>query len=126
MMAIVTVIWIHSISREASNGHRFQRWMRTVIWATTTAFCFVHLHSLHLHCNFNYNINEKSVLTKLPADLLLRNNDLTGWHFLCVCDGMIQNADGTNNLQNRIIITAMGLGPSEGVSQQVRKSLWSV
>ena len=42
------------------------------------------------------------MLTKLPADLLLWNDDLTRRNVLRVGDGVIQDADGTDDLQNRI------------------------
>ena len=47
--------------------------------------------------------NDEGTLTKFPVDLLLWNDNLTRRSFLCVCNGMIQNADGTNNLQDRIV-----------------------
>jgi len=52
--------------------------------------------------DFSLTLNDKLVLTELPADLLLWNDDLTRWNILCVRDWMIQNADGTNNLNTRI------------------------
>jgi len=43
-------------------------------------------------------MNNKCELTKFPADLLLWNDDLAGWSIVGVCNRMIQDADGTNNL----------------------------
>jgi len=52
--------------------------------------------------------NNIHVLTELPVDLLLGNDDLTRWHIHRVSDRMIQNADCTNNLNiktNRFTIS---------------------
>jgi len=43
-------------------------------------------------------------LTKIPTNLLLWNDDLARRSVLCVCDGMIQDADGTNDLKTMIIM----------------------
>jgi len=41
------------------------------------------------------------LLTRVSANLIIRNNNLAGSAFLCVCNRMVQNADTTCNLDKK-------------------------